>query len=111
MSVRIGRTIHVAVVAAVALAGAGAAAKPAAGSRVEISHHRYSPLMLTVPAGTTVTWTNRDDDVHTVVAADQAFRSPGLETDDAYSYTFMKPGIYTYFCTLHPLMTAKVVVK
>jgi hypothetical protein len=42
---------------------------------------------------------------------DTYFRSPGLETDEGYSYRFTKPGVYQYFCTLHPLMTGKVIVK
>ncbi len=59
----------------------------------------------------TVTWVNRDDDVHTVVSTTLAFRSAGLETDEAYSFKFTTPGVYEYFCTLHPLMTGKVIVK
>jgi amicyanin len=82
-----------------------------AGPRIEITKHKFSLPTLTVPAGTTVTWLNRDEDVHTVVSTTQAFRSGGLETDDAYSYKFTKPGVYQYFCTLHPLMTGKVIVK
>ncbi len=81
------------------------------GPRIEIAKHKFSLPTLTVPAGTTVTWLNRDEDVHTVVSTTQAFRSGGLETDDAYSYKFTKPGVYQYFCTLHPLMTGRVIVK
>ena len=82
-----------------------------AGPRIEITKHKFSRPMLTVPAGTTVTWLNRDEDLHTVVSTTLAFKSAGLETDEAYSYTFTKPGVYEYFCTLHPLMTGKVIVK
>ena len=81
------------------------------GPRVEIAKHKFSRPTLTVPVGTTVTWLNRDEDVHTVVSTILAFKSAGLETDEAYSYTFTKPGVYEYFCTLHPLMTGKVIVK
>ena len=81
------------------------------GPRIEIAKHKFSLPTLTVPAGTTVTWLNRDEDVHTVVSTTQAFRSGGLETDEAYSYEFTKPGVYQYFCTLHPLMTGMVIVK
>ena len=82
-----------------------------AGPRVEITKHKFSRPMLTVAPGTTVTWLNRDEDLHTVVSTTLAFKSAGLETDETYSYTFTKPGIYEYFCTLHPLMTGKVIVK
>jgi plastocyanin len=81
------------------------------GPRIEITKHNFSRPTLTVPAGTTVTWLNRDEDLHTVVSTTLAFKSAGLETDEAYSYTFTKPGVYEYFCTLHPLMTGKVIVK
>ena len=82
-----------------------------AGPQIEITKHKFSRPTLTVPAGTTVTWLNRDEDLHTVVSTTLAFRSAGLETDEAYSYTFATPGVYEYFCTLHPLMTGKVIVK
>jgi len=96
--------------------GAGQRAQPVAvaaqaGPRIEITKHKFSRPRLTVPAGTTVTWLNRDEDLHTVVSTTLAFKSAGLETDEAYSYKFAKPGVYEYFCTLHPLMTGKVIVK
>jgi len=81
------------------------------GPKIQIAKHKYDRPTLTVPVGTTVIWLNKDEDVHTVVSTTLAFRSPGLETDDAYSYTFTKPGEYQYFCTLHPLMIGKVIVK
>jgi amicyanin len=95
---------------------AGQTAQPVAvaaqsGPRIEITKHKFNRPTLTVPAGTTVTWLNRDEDLHTVVSTTLAFKSAGLETDEAYSYTFTKPGVYEYFCTLHPLMTGKVIVK
>ena len=95
---------------------AGQMAQPVAvaaqtGPRIEITKHKFSRPALTVPVGTTVTWLNRDEDLHTVVSTTLAFKSAGLETDEAYSYTFAKPGVYEYFCTLHPLMTGKVIVK
>ena len=95
---------------------AGQLAQPVAvaaqtGPRIEIAKHKFSLPTLTVPAGTTVTWLNRDEEIHTVVSTTLAFKSAGLETDEAYSYTFTKPGVYEYFCTLHPLMTGKVIVK
>ena len=86
-------------------------APPGPGPRLEIAKHKYSRPTLTVPVGTTVTWVNRDEDVHTVVSTTLAFRSARLETDEAYSYKFTTPGVYEYFCTLHPLMTGKVIVK
>ena len=91
--------------------GVVAAAPDAAGPQVEIKHHKYVPATLTVPVGTTVTWINRDDDVHTVVSMTEKFKSRGIDNDERFSQTFTAPGAYEYFCTLHPLMKAKVVVK
>lgn len=79
--------------------------------QVTIADFAFSPATLTIPSGTTVTWTNRDDTVHTVTDVDRAFSSQGLETGDTYSRTFTAPGTYKYFCALHPRMTAIVIVK
>lgn len=78
---------------------------------VKIDNFSFSPATITVPAGTTVRWTNRDDIPHTVVSDEQKFQSKTLDTDDQYSYTFTKPGTYGYFCSVHPKMTGKVVVQ
>lgn len=101
--------VLLAVVAVVGLAPTPRAG--AAGPLVEIKHHKYVPATLTVPVGTTVTWINRDDDVHTVISTAEKFRSRGMDTDEKFSQTFTVPGTYEYFCTLHPLMKAKVIVK
>jgi plastocyanin len=89
-------------------AGQALAAGPV---KVAIKGFAFVPQIVTVAPGTTVTWTNADDDPHTVVANDKGFRSAALDTDDSYSFTFTKPGDYAYFCSLHPHMTGKVIVK
>jgi plastocyanin len=96
--------------AAVAAIALGAAA-PAPTALVKIDNFTFSPQVLTVTAGTTVTWANEDDTPHTVVASDKSFRSKAMDTDERYSMTFAKPGTYDYFCSLHPHMTAKILVK
>jgi amicyanin len=83
----------------------------AAAVDVKIDNFIFSPQELTVAAGTTVTWTNRDDIPHTVVSTEKVFKSKVLDTDDKFSYTFSKPGTYPYFCSVHPHMTGTVVVK
>jgi amicyanin len=80
------------------------------GTQVEIRAHAFSAPTVTVKAGTTVTWINHDDDTHTVTSSVDTFRSPGLDTDETFSYTFTTPGTYEYYCSLHPLMTGKVIV-
>ncbi|HLK58148.1 MAG TPA: plastocyanin/azurin family copper-binding protein, partial [Chthonomonadaceae bacterium] len=58
-----------------------------------------------------VTWINHDDIPHTVVDTNKRFSSPVLDTNDKFSFTFSNPGDYNYFCSLHPKMTARIVVK
>jgi plastocyanin len=58
-----------------------------------------------------VTWTNADDSPHTVREKDGKFKSAALDTDDKFSQTFAAPGEYEYFCSIHPYMTGKIVVK
>jgi plastocyanin len=91
---------------------AGPADKPPGGIEVKIDNFTFGPATLTVAPGTTVTWTNRDDIPHTVVSDDKTtFKSKALDTGDQFSYTFSKPGKYSYFCSVHPKMTAEVVVQ
>jgi plastocyanin len=78
---------------------------------VKIDNFSFGPAELTVAAGTTVTWTNRDDIPHTVVSTDKVFKSKVLDTDEKFSYTFTQAGSFPYFCSIHPKMTGKVVVK
>jgi plastocyanin len=78
---------------------------------VKIDNFSFTPSTITVPAGTEVRWTNRDDIPHTVVADDNSFKSKALDTDQEFAFTFTKPGTYKYFCSLHPRMTATVTVK
>lgn len=80
------------------------------GATITIDNFTFAPAELRVPIGTVVTWVNRDDTPHTVVDSHQAFRAKALDTDDSYSFTFMTAGEFDYFCSLHPFMTAKVVV-
>jgi plastocyanin len=80
---------------------------------VKIDNFSFGPVTLTVPVGTTVTWTNRDDIPHTIVSTDdpKAFKSKVLDTDEKFSFTFSKAGTYPYFCSIHPKMTGKVIVQ
>jgi plastocyanin len=86
-------------------------AKPAAEATVKIDNFSFTPATITVPAGTTIHWTNRDDIPHTVVSDEKTFKSKVLDTDQEFTFTFSKPGTYSYFCSIHPHMTGKVVVQ
>ena len=79
---------------------------------VSIDNFSFGPQTLTVKAGTTVTWTNRDDIPHGIASSNNAFKKSGaLDTDDSYSFTFTTPGSYQYFCYLHPHMVGSIVVE
>jgi plastocyanin len=78
---------------------------------VKIDNFSFGPVELTVSVGVTVTWTNRDDTPHTVVSTDKVFKSRVLDTDEKFSFTFSKAGTFPYFCSIHPRMTGKVVVR
>jgi plastocyanin len=93
--------------------GGGRSLAAAEVREVQIDNYSFSPGALTVPVGTTVVWMNHDETVHTVVAGDnpRSFKSAGLDTDDKFSFTFSKAGTYTYFCSVHPRMTGKIIVR
>jgi len=113
----IRKSVYVAGLAAIAIlfltAIVGAKAQQASPAIVEVKIDNFSfgPQAQTVPMGTTVTWTNRDDIPHTVVSTDGVFKSKTLDTDEKFSYTFAKAGTFAYFCSIHPKMTGKVVVQ
>ena len=104
--------LAIAVAALIPFGFAGhAQAGPPPAAVVRIANFTFTPPMLAVRPGTTVTWINDDDIPHTVVANDKSFRSPVLDTGDRFSFTFAKAGQFGYFCSLHPHMTGKIVVK
>jgi amicyanin len=83
---------------------------PQGGTAVSISDFKFNPATLTVPVGATVTWTNQDEEPHTIAAKDGSFHSPGMDTHGTYSYQFTTAGSYDYICSIHPFMTGTVVV-
>ena len=84
--------------------------KPAANV-VTIENFSFAPAELTVSPGTEVTWINKDDEAHTVVTSGNTFKSKALDTGDKFSFIFRDPGTYEYFCSIHPQMKGKVIVK
>ena len=99
--------------AAMLLFGIGAYAGAAAPDTVTIANFAFSPTPLTVAPGTKVTWNNKDEEPHTVTSADggHTFKSPALDTDDKFSFTFNKAGTYKYFCSIHRQMVGTIIVK
>jgi plastocyanin len=81
-------------------------------NEVVIDNFSFSPKTFTVPVGATVTWTNHDNVPHVVTSADEQFKkSPVLKTGQRVSNTFASAGTYSYFCSIHPRMTGKIIVK
>jgi plastocyanin len=77
---------------------------------VVMDNFSFTPPTVSVPVGTTVVWTNRDNVPHSVVSTEQKFKSPVLDTDEQFSQRFDSPGAYKYFCSIHPKMTGRIVV-
>ena len=92
-------------------AGEAVVAAAASPATVKIDNFAFAPATLTVTAGTTVTWKNEDDSPHRIGDKNGTFKSAALDTDDTFSQTFTAPGEYEYFCSIHPRMVGKVVVK
>lgn len=97
--------------AATTRTAASAVATDPNSPQVGIDNFNFEPKSLTVPVGAIVTWTNRDDVPHTVTSRDKKFSSQALDTDERFTSTFTAPGTYAYFCAIHPIMTAEIVVK
>jgi plastocyanin len=81
-------------------------------SNIAIHDFAFEPKTLTVAAGTYVVWTNRDEEPHVITSAGALFASSAaLDTGDNHVVRFSKPGTYTYFCSIHPMMVGTIIVK
>ena len=86
-------------------------AESADPAKVVVKDFMFMPTPLTVKSGSTVTWTNKDDEPHTVVSDTGVFKSGGMDTNESFSYKFDKPGTYHFTCSIHPRMVGTVVVQ
>jgi plastocyanin len=104
--------MHELAIAETALSEASGSAA-AALRPISISNFTFAPAAITVQAGQEVTWVNEDDAPHTVVGSDAGspLKSQALDTGDKYSARLTQPGVYRYFCSLHPHMTGVVEVS
>ncbi|MBP0588332.1 cupredoxin family copper-binding protein [Paraburkholderia sp. LEh10] len=102
----IGRAILIA-----ALASGFMTAQAQDADSVVIKNFMFSPMSLTVKAGSTVTWKNLDGEPHTVVNDAGIFHSAALDENDTYQFKFDKPGVYKVFCGIHPNMKATITVQ
>jgi plastocyanin len=102
-----------ALIAASAVTGAAQQLAKTRPAEIAIDNFAFEPAVLTIAAGTEVTWVNRDEEPHTVVSAvkEQPFKSQALDTNDKFSLVFAKPGTYKYFCSVHSHMVGRIIVK
>ena len=96
---------------AMAMPAGAQAAAPVSANAVAIRNFAFGPAAIVVAPGVAVTWTNADNEPHSIVMVDQSFRSPPMDTGGHFSHTFAAPGQYRYFCGFHPQMTGVVIVR
>lgn len=91
---------------------AAVAAVTAEGSvAVAVQDFAFAPANLTVHVGTSVVWTNLDQEPHTVRTTTSAtLASTALQTNATYAFTFTTPGTFAYHCSIHPEMHGVIVV-
>ena len=109
------------IVAAMVLASVGckkdnaqpySSSNPSPGANeVWIQNMAFYPSSITVAVNTTIKWTNKDAVTHTATSNNGVFDSGSISDGGTYSYHFSTPGTYAYHCTLHPHMTATVIVQ
>ena len=80
-------------------------------TEVVVKNFMFAPTSLTVKAGSTVVWTNKDEEPHTVVSIAGVFRSGAMDTNESFSFKFDKPGTYHFTCSIHPRMVGTIVVQ
>ncbi len=97
--------------AALTPCGSQASGTPEGSTIVMAKDFMFAPTSLEVAAGSTVTWTNKDDEPHSVVSDGGLFRSGALDTNESFSFRFDKPGTYHYACSIHPRMVGTIVVR
>lgn len=91
--------------------GQAPASAPSPATTVKIDNFMFGPMTLEVSRGATVTWVNKDDIPHVVASTTGVFKSRAIDTDGTFSYTFADAGTFEYYCSVHPKMTGKIVVK
>jgi plastocyanin len=104
--------------AAMGMASIVSAMPPSAGpmpsatpTLITIKDFVFTPKVVSIPIGGSVTWKNLDQAAHTVTdTSAHAFDSGSLAIGKTYTFTFAKPGVYKYICTVHPSMVATILV-
>jgi plastocyanin len=91
--------------------GCGGPVTNESGTEIQIDTYCFAPTVLYADPGDTVTWTNLDRIPHNVAGANSAWGSfESFRRPRKVSYSFTKPGVYSYVCTIHPGMVGTVVI-
>jgi plastocyanin len=80
-------------------------------NEVWIQGMAFSPSTITVTAGATITWTNKDAIAHTVTSNTSLFDSGSIASNGTFSHLFSTACTYPYHCSIHPSMTATIIVN
>lgn len=91
--------------------GSPATAEIPQTTNIVVKNFMFMPMSVTVTAGSTVTWSNRDQEPHTVVSDTGLFRSSAIDTNESFSFKFDQPGTYHFMCSIHPQMVGTIVVQ
>ena len=98
-----------------ALAAAAAclpsASQTADPHRIVVKDFMFVPAALTISTGSTVTWTNLDDEPHTVTSDAGLFKSGAMDTNESFSFRFDRAGTYRFTCSIHPRMVGTIIVQ
>jgi len=80
-------------------------------TNIVVKNFMFMPMSVTVATGSTVTWSNQDQEPHTVVSDTGLFRSSAIDTNESFSFKFDQPGTYHFMCSIHPQMVGTIVVQ
>jgi plastocyanin len=79
---------------------------------VTIKDYTFKPAKITVPAGTTIDFSNEDSTAHTATSTESGvFESGAIQPSKSGSVTLKKAGTFTYYCAFHPFMKGTIVVE
>jgi plastocyanin len=111
-----GRLIAIAAIAIPLALVANPIQRPAHAQDVAVTIHNFAftPVTMTVPIGTTVTWTNTDTAAHTATSDPGdaiSWNSGSIASGQSFSFTFTQAGTFPYHCAIHPFMTATIIIQ
>ncbi|MDP8984633.1 MAG: cupredoxin domain-containing protein [Pseudomonadota bacterium] len=81
------------------------------GPQIVVKDFMFMPMTITIKAGSSVIWANKDDEPHTIMSDTGLFRSGAIDTDETFTFKFDHQGTYRYTCSIHPRMVGTIVVE